>query len=151
NFRQSIQNAYGELTQALEGLQNSVSLGETHSLRDLDRCDNTLRAAIEHADRAKKFWTDPLNEWRRLLEKEGIAPDLREALAKSFAGIFRNDPVKTAKVFEALNGEVESCRYVLQLLENETDKWKFSNGGIALIDDEFTRKFERAQRQVRED
>jgi hypothetical protein len=39
----------------------------------------------------------------------------------------------------------------LRLLENEPGKWKFSGGGIALTDDEFARKLERAQRQARED
>jgi hypothetical protein len=37
------------------------------------------------------------------------------------------------------------------LLEDETDQWKFSGGGIAITDEEFGRKLDRAQRQVRED
>jgi hypothetical protein len=151
NLRQSIQNAYGELTLALEALQKSVSLGSVRVLGDLDRCDKDLRAAVEHADRAKRFWTDPAAEWRRLLEAEGVSGELRDTLVKSFPGIFRSDSAKTVKVFDSLNGQVESCRYVLRLLENETDKWKFSDGGIALTDDEFARKLERAQRQVRDD
>jgi hypothetical protein len=151
NFRQAIQNAYGELTQAMEALQKSMALGAARSLRDLDLCDKELRHSVELANRAKSFWNDPLKEWQRLLEAEGVSGDLRDALVKSFSGIFHNDALKTKKVFDTLNAAVESSQFTLRLLENENDKWKFTSSGIALIDDEFGRKFDRAQHQVRED
>jgi hypothetical protein len=151
NFRQAVQNAYGELTQALEALQKSMALSDARTLRDLDLCGKQLHLAIELANRAQAFWTDPVKEWQRLLEAEGVSPDWRDALVKSFSGIFRNDPAKTAKVFDTLKNATESSRYALGLLENESDKWKFSSNGIGITDEEFARKFERAQRQWRED
>jgi hypothetical protein len=151
DFRQSLQNAYGELTLAFEGLQKSVALGGVRSLHDLDNRDKELRNAVEHIDRARKFWTDPAKEWQRSLEAEAVLADLRDLLVKGFPAIFRVDPARTAKVFEALSAQVESCRFVLRLLEDETDQWKFSGGGIAITDEEFGRKLDRAQRQVRED
>lgn len=151
NFRQALQNAFGELTLGFESLQKSVALGGARSLHDLDNCDKELRNAAEHIERGQIFWTEPAKEWERLLEVQGISGELREALLKGFSTIFQFDAARTTKVFAAFNAQAESCRYVLRLLENETDKWKFSGGGIALTDDEFARKFERAQRQMRED
>jgi hypothetical protein len=151
NLRQTIQNAYGELNLALESLAKSVAFNDVQSVKDLDRCDQELRAAIEHADRARSFWSDPVKEWKRLLETEGVSGELKDVLVKNFPAMFRNDPAKTAKIFETVSGQIESCRYTLRLLTSESEKWKFSGGGIALIDDEFARKFERAQHQIRED
>jgi hypothetical protein len=150
-LRQMFQDAYSELTLALDSLGQSVSFGNLRSLRDLDRLEKTQNAAIEHAQRAKAFWTDPAKEWDKLLESEGISGELRDVLVKGFPTMFRNDPAKAAKVFEALDGDIKSCRYVLQMLTRENDKWKFSQGSIGLIDDDFARRFERAQRQMRED
>lgn len=150
-LRQAIQTAYDDLTKALEGARKGVVLGDVRSLRDLNRCDRSVTAAVDQLERARLFLKDPLAQWQKLLENEGISGDLREALVKGFPGMFRNNPAKTARVLEMVDAEIRSSRYELSLLTGESDKWKFANGRIHLVDEDFARRFDRAEKQVRED
>jgi hypothetical protein len=70
---------------------------------------------------------------------------------KNFPGMFRTNPAKAAKVFEALNGQVVTAQHALRLLSRETAKWKFSNEGIQFRDIDFARQFDGVERQIRED
>jgi hypothetical protein len=152
NLHQSIQNANGELTLALQGLQKSISLNELRSVADLDSHEKDFRAALDHLKTARDFWTNPTAQWQKLLDAENIQGDLREALVKGFPAMFRTDATKTKKLFDALDGEAESCRYVLKLLTEGTQKWKFyPSGGIVFLDDDLARRFQRAGAQARED
>ena len=150
-LRQAIQDAYSELTKAFEASRRALRLHELRSLRGLDEREKDLRAAVEHADKAEKFWASPVKEWEQVLEGEGIGGDLREVLVKSFPAIYRHHPEKTAKVFEALREEISSVRFLLQMLTRGSDKWRFSGDGIVFIDSDFARRFEEGQRQFRED
>lgn len=151
NLRRAIETAYDELHAALESVRKSESVGDIRSLRDLDRAEKDVKAAVEHLNQAKAFWNDPVKEWEKMLDAEGISGELREALVKGFPGIFRNNPVKSANVFSAVDGEITSSRFAMRLLVGESDKWKFSGGRIVLMDDDFARRFENAHRQIRED
>jgi hypothetical protein len=150
-LRQAIENAYNELNAALDSARGAVAAGNIRSLRDLDRSEKALNAAAQNAEKARMFWNDPPREWEKLLASEGISGELYDALLKGFPGMFRNNPVKTKKVLEAMDREIQSSRFALRLLITESDKWKFSGGNIALTDDDFARAFEKAFRQVRED
>lgn len=150
-FRQAVQNAYGELTLTMEAVSKAAAFGQFVSFKDISAAERELRAAAERLERARAFWSDPAKHWRSLLEANGISGELHDALVNGFSTMFRNNSERTAKVLEAVNGQIESCRYALGLLTRDNDKWKFSGGGIAITDDEFARKFERANRQVRED
>ena len=151
NLRRAIETAYDELNAALESVRKSESVGDIRSIRDIDRAEKLLKAAVEHLNQAKTFWNDPVTEWEKMLDAEGISGELRDALVKNFPGIFRNNPVKSANVFNAVDGEIKSSRFAMRLLAGESDKWKFSGGQILLTDDEFARRFENAHRQIRED
>jgi hypothetical protein len=151
NFRQSVQNAYDELRLTLESLQKATAFGDVRTMRDINERDQQLRAGIEHADRARAFWNDPAAEWGKILNANGVGGDLRETLVKSFGAIFRTDPKRTASVLEALRGMVESSRYLMGMLTRETDKWRFSSEGIVFTKEDFARRFERVQAQLRED
>jgi hypothetical protein len=150
-LRQTIEDAVNEMNKALAGVRKAAALHEVRSLRGLDDRAKELREAIGQADRAEQFWKDPAKEWERVLEAEGVSGELRDLLAKSFPAIFRQHPEKTAKVFEALRGEIESVRYLQKMLIEGGDKWRFTSDGIAFRDEEFARRVENAQRQFRED
>jgi hypothetical protein len=150
-FRQTMETAYNDLVGAFESLNKAVALHELRNLRGLDDREKHLRLAVEQADRAHKFWRNPEQEWQRILESEGIAGELRDVLVKSFPAIFRSDRAKSEKLFEALRGQIESGRFILQMLTQNADKWRFSSEGISLRDPQFADRFEDAQRQFRED
>jgi hypothetical protein len=151
NLRRALETAYDELHAALESVRKSESVGNIRSLRDLDRSEKEVKAAVEHLSQAKAFWNDPVKEWEKMLDAEGISGELGEALVKGFPGILRHNPVKSANVFNAVDGEIKSSRFAMRLLAGESDKWKFSGGRIVLMDDDFARRFENAHRQIRED
>lgn len=151
NLHRAIEAGFDELNTALESVRKSESVGDIRSLRDLDRSEKNLKAAVEHLDQAKTFWNDPVKEWEKMLDAEGISGELRETLVKGFPGIFRHNPAKSANVFNAVDGEIKSSRFAMRLLAGESDKWKFSSGQILLTDDDFARRFENAHRQIRED
>jgi hypothetical protein len=151
NFRRAIEEAYDELNAALESVRRSAALGDIRTLRDLDKSEKTLKAASEHNAKSQAFWNDPANRWESMIDSEGITGELREALIKNYGSIFRQNPKKTANVFSALNTEIKSTQFAMRMLASEGDNWRFSNGRILLIDPDFARRFENAQRQTRED
>ena len=150
-FREAMEEAYTNLTSAFDSIQKAVALHELRSLRGLDEREKHLRAATEQAERAQKFWSRPPEHWQRVLEGEGISGELRDLLVKTFPAIFRYDAGKTEKLFEALRGEIESVRVILQMLTQNSDKWRFSSEGIVFREERFADRFEAAQRQFRED
>jgi hypothetical protein len=151
NLRRTVEKAYEELNSALESVRISAALGTIHSLRDLDKLDKALKTAVQHSSKSEEFWKDPAKEWESILDSEGISGELRAALVKDFPSIYRQNPKKTASVFSALNTEIKSTRYAMRILTSEGDNWRFSNGQILLIDPDFAKRFENANRQIRED
>ena len=150
-FRQMMEEAFNELNKALTEIRKAATLHEVRSLRGFDERVKQLREAVAQADRAEQFWKDPAKEWERVLGAEGISGELRELLVTSFPAIFRQQPEKTAKVFEALRGEIESVRFFQKIVIDGGEHWKFTSEGIAFSDPEFTRRIENVQRQLRED
>lgn len=150
-FRQSMEKAYRDLTGAFESLGKALALHELRSLRGLDEREKHLRDSIEQSDRARKFWTNPAQKWQGLLEGKGISGELRDVLVKSFPAIFRSDRARTERLFETLAQQTESARFILRLLTQNADKWRFSSEGIVFREGQFADRFEAAQRQFRED
>lgn len=151
DFRQASQDASAELRLALESARKAAWLQNVGSVRELDQREKDLRAAVEHARRAQEFWTNPIQAWEKVLDAQGVEGETRAILVKGFPSMFRTDAKRTAKVFEALNGELESCRFFLHTITEHSDRWKFAGGGIAILDDNFARQFERARLQWQDD
>jgi hypothetical protein len=78
---------------------------------------------------------------------------MREQLIQNFSAIFQTDAQKMKKVFEALEGQIESTAYLLRMLANNAGKWQFlrEEGYIRFVDLNFGRTFERARLQVQAD
>jgi hypothetical protein len=150
-LRQAIQDAYGELRSALESVRKAAALHEVRTMRGLDNRERELREAIKHTELAEVGLADPIKVWEHILESEGISGELRDSLVKTFPAMFRSDPQKAAKVFEALRGEIESVRFLQRIITTGGDKWRFTSDGISFRDEEFARRVENAQRQFRED
>jgi hypothetical protein len=152
-FRQTVQDAYERLRLAVEMTTQAARIGEVHSLADLDQHQKRLREAAGHLQDAREFWTDPAKAWKTKLSKEGVDEEVQETLAKALPSTLQSESARLKKVFRALDGQLESTRFLLELLTKNTDKWRLAPGErrILFTDTDFADQFKRAELQVIED
>lgn len=153
NFRQTVQQAYENLNLAIDFTHRAAAITEVRSVSDLDKLEKHIVDARGHLGRAKEFWNAPAKAWVKSLEAENLSAKARDQFAQSFSAVFQTDDQKMQKLFESLDGQMESTAYLLRMLAEAQGKWKFlrEEGLIQFTDLNFGRSFERARLQVRND
>lgn len=153
NFRQIAQKAYEHLSLAVDLTHRAAAITEVRALGDLDKLEKQIRDARDHFARSKEFWKSPADAWGKSLAAENLSAQAREQFTQNFSAVFQTDDQKMQKLFEALDGQMESTAYLLRLLADNQGGWKFlrEEGAIQFTDLNFGRTFERARLQVRND
>lgn len=153
DFRQTTQNAYEHVRLAVDLALRASRVAEARSFTDLDARGKLLSEADDHLKQARDFWTAPSKVWRSGLADKGIKGEAQEILAKGLPPNLNKEAARLQKAILSVQGQIESARYLLELLVRNTEKWRFSPGEriILFTDREFADRFKRAERQVADD
>jgi hypothetical protein len=151
-FSDQIRQSYEDLNAAINLSSEAISFGDQGKFDAAPRLAK-LETAKQRGKKAREFWTDPAARMRTILEARGIAGESLNTLAKSTMSFLRHDPAKAKKVFESLDGKIESSRYFLSIAQEQAEGWKFDphTGQFGFSNEDFSRRFRRAQEQVRAD
>jgi hypothetical protein len=152
-FREAAQAAYNDLKAALDLSHKGVTTFEVKTLSDVDAREKILRDASDHVARAKAFWLAPAKVWEAAMDAHGLTGDAREAISKALANSFHHDQRKTKALFTALDGLLETGRYLLRTLSENSDKWRYvpQDEGLSFRDAAVGAQVSRIREQLRGD